>query len=920
MAGETPFASSFAGLPSFDDGPGDLPLDALNLACAGSAFSRASGQLSRRSLDEAFMGAAATGHSSSMVRSHTLSNPFDVGEMLNHINSSKLAGRSSSLLVRADSAGSMGGPTTLTDAANRNLKWIQPSGARQAGQGCEEVEQGIVHVEQTATGGAVLRITLLAAGFIIGKLVALCMAAKPDQRPSGSSVRDICRLCGTDIRSWTCEPDGICSRPTRQFQVEGPPAAVARSLGVMCDAVQRYKELCEGKYAGQSVPRVQHVGGVDFSYQPPPRNIVPYAASLKNQGGLKRQGSGPLPHKHGHHQQHPHGHNQHYHHGRPPTGPSCKGSMSGAPSFSTPFTGASLPPQAHQPTQGMTATRSSSLPVPLPLPLPRPSSRSSAPSPTSSQPAAKATDVGTDAALPVTSGTASSPKLVSVVEPKILHSGSSTPEDQPGPENEMPSGCGVEPMPSPFGTAAGQEIQGAREAESGSDSGSLDGQQWASPPSAADGKKSKRRGLETPVLQASLPAPANTLDKEAVLKAVFSGLGQASSQGASGPEFSASDLPGCLPSLLQQLALQQHQQQLAATAAAAQALFPAQSSLLSEIARLAQPGLAALSPASAYAGRTPLQGQDMTDQLHAALAALGLGGAGAGVSGLLGSMESGQAGFMGGPQGFHRSASGGVDWSVQASRRMGSYNSAGTLDAQSLLQLATSGLLHAPLVGPGTPTPAPLAATPFPSPEHAADHRQLLAALQAFAAGSPPFGAVGSPPQPPHSSPVALGGSMQWSPGFAQQGATSSPPMQLPLSSPLDRASRPAHLPADQASYSVFGSPSILGSAACQGQGQPSDFIISAFASPPGSGLKLPRASSLAFADGASQPPEIAATTAGRSASLPLQSAGGHEAVPGAGHWSDPWDDIVAAALESEGGGDNPQAGWPSQISTTNGC
>ena len=38
MAGETPFASSFAGLPSFDDGPGDLPLDALNLAGAGSAF------------------------------------------------------------------------------------------------------------------------------------------------------------------------------------------------------------------------------------------------------------------------------------------------------------------------------------------------------------------------------------------------------------------------------------------------------------------------------------------------------------------------------------------------------------------------------------------------------------------------------------------------------------------------------------------------------------------------------------------------------------------------------------------------------------------------------------------------------------------------------------------------------------------
>lgn len=33
--------------------------------------------------------------------------------------------------------------------------------------------------------------------------------------------------------------------------------------------------------------RTQHVGGVDFSYQPPPRNIVPYAASLKSQGSAR---------------------------------------------------------------------------------------------------------------------------------------------------------------------------------------------------------------------------------------------------------------------------------------------------------------------------------------------------------------------------------------------------------------------------------------------------------------------------------------------------------------------------------------------------------------------------------------------------------------------------------------------------------
>lgn len=33
--------------------------------------------------------------------------------------------------------------------------------------------------------------------------------------------------------------------------------------------------------------RTQRIGGVDFSYQPPPRHIVPYAASLKGQGSAR---------------------------------------------------------------------------------------------------------------------------------------------------------------------------------------------------------------------------------------------------------------------------------------------------------------------------------------------------------------------------------------------------------------------------------------------------------------------------------------------------------------------------------------------------------------------------------------------------------------------------------------------------------
>lgn len=37
-------------------------------------------------------------------------------------------------------------------------------------------------------------------------------------------------------------------RPPRR--VEGPRQGVARAVGIMCDAVARYKELCEGAYAG----------------------------------------------------------------------------------------------------------------------------------------------------------------------------------------------------------------------------------------------------------------------------------------------------------------------------------------------------------------------------------------------------------------------------------------------------------------------------------------------------------------------------------------------------------------------------------------------------------------------------------------------------------------------------------------------
>lgn len=63
--------------------------------------------------------------------------------------------------------------------------------------------------------------------------------------------------------------------------VQGSKLAVYEALACLCDAVDRYKELCEGKYCGQAVDRVQRIRGIEFYYSPPPRSAVPYAAALK---------------------------------------------------------------------------------------------------------------------------------------------------------------------------------------------------------------------------------------------------------------------------------------------------------------------------------------------------------------------------------------------------------------------------------------------------------------------------------------------------------------------------------------------------------------------------------------------------------------------------------------------------------------
>ncbi|KAL4524956.1 hypothetical protein Ndes2526B_g07141 [Nannochloris sp. 'desiccata'] len=143
-----------------------------------------------------------------------------------------------------------------------------PSGPRKRGEGCDDENQGIVAAEETPTGGARLRVTLLAAGFVIG--------------PGGSSIRAISNKSGADIRSWN---DSLTTngraRRVRTIVIEGNHRSVCLALAILCEAIELYKELCEGKYCGKHVDRCQYIRGVEFFYSPPPRSAVPYAAALK---------------------------------------------------------------------------------------------------------------------------------------------------------------------------------------------------------------------------------------------------------------------------------------------------------------------------------------------------------------------------------------------------------------------------------------------------------------------------------------------------------------------------------------------------------------------------------------------------------------------------------------------------------------
>ncbi|KAG1655368.1 hypothetical protein FOA52_012095 [Chlamydomonas sp. UWO 241] len=92
----------------------------------------------------------------------------------------------------------------------------------------------------------------------------------------------------TGVKSWVITRG---CRPCRDCVLEGSDGSIVEALGIIAAALDRYKELCEGMFSGQAVGRLQRVCGVDFSYQPPPKSIVPFAAALKGHVGGRRTGA-----------------------------------------------------------------------------------------------------------------------------------------------------------------------------------------------------------------------------------------------------------------------------------------------------------------------------------------------------------------------------------------------------------------------------------------------------------------------------------------------------------------------------------------------------------------------------------------------------------------------------------------------------
>eukprot|EP01023_Acetabularia_acetabulum_P017622 TRINITY_DN1882_c1_g1_i2.p1 TRINITY_DN1882_c1_g1~~TRINITY_DN1882_c1_g1_i2.p1 ORF type:complete len:205 (-),score=30.08 TRINITY_DN1882_c1_g1_i2:611-1225(-) len=125
-----------------------------------------------------------------------------------------------------------------------NVSELRPSGPRQKDTGIEQTQQGIMHAQLATDGSVVLKVTLLAAGFVVGG--------------KGQNIQKVCERSRARSKSWFQEVEGCGT--LRVFYIEGRPQAVLHAVQIVIQAINRYKELIQGKYQDQVVSSGQTLG------------------------------------------------------------------------------------------------------------------------------------------------------------------------------------------------------------------------------------------------------------------------------------------------------------------------------------------------------------------------------------------------------------------------------------------------------------------------------------------------------------------------------------------------------------------------------------------------------------------------------------------------------------------------------------
>eukprot|EP01024_Parvocaulis_polyphysoides_P021557 TRINITY_DN2020_c0_g4_i1.p1 TRINITY_DN2020_c0_g4~~TRINITY_DN2020_c0_g4_i1.p1 ORF type:complete len:197 (+),score=21.68 TRINITY_DN2020_c0_g4_i1:96-686(+) len=126
---------------------------------------------------------------------------------------------------------------------------VLPSGPRLSYEGLHEDEQKVINAQIMGEGVVVIKVTLLAAGFVVGT--------------KGRSIHQISSDTGASIKSWTLYYNtGENQKALRAFKISGSTSSILKTMQIITTAVNRYKELTEGEFTGQSVNRDQVIEGI----------------------------------------------------------------------------------------------------------------------------------------------------------------------------------------------------------------------------------------------------------------------------------------------------------------------------------------------------------------------------------------------------------------------------------------------------------------------------------------------------------------------------------------------------------------------------------------------------------------------------------------------------------------------------------